>query len=367
MYSSCFNHRSPPIHERSYTMSTRREFGLVQPYMQYVNRTVMVSMHGETATSAVIPAFGKWHLCFHATTATSFACVPGVNLHSLSTAYYSLVGQHLDESVPGSVADVFSEMMIFNHIFDLQVFNGDEAILLCECVAEFMQEVQSLIGDFHVLSCYQELGLHTVPAPFFLPAQTMLQPLQPAFSLNKMSGVFKSLASGKSGKAFQAHVDANILSSLMFDNWNIYFTGKGSIPLSSTIPFKSQSFHLALWGSVQDDWNASNPVDIESFFTEKLKPSLRIREAVNQALKPWKAFLFTRRVFYTPKKVLHRLMNTVTHILSDLRVNTLVSACQKLVKIIFKKPISSFTIGLNVKLEKMIVNMFANNHYLVIE
>jgi predicted RNA-binding Zn-ribbon protein involved in translation (DUF1610 family) len=57
------------------------------------------------------------------TTRTSLACVLGINSNQLSFSSFNLVRQHLNKTTTRGIVNAFSEIMVFNYIFDSQFFN----------------------------------------------------------------------------------------------------------------------------------------------------------------------------------------------------------------------------------------------------
>ena len=137
---------------------------------------------------------------------------------------------------------------------------------------------------------------------------------------------------------FQTNINPDLFCGEMLGFRNIYFTDKGSMPLTRLVLFNGKCFNFSFKCSMEYDGYASDFTDFEPSFIEKFKSRLWICDAMNFTFKSRKAFLLTRWVFYTAKEILHRFVNPLRHILSNLRMNGAVSTHKELIKIIFEKP-----------------------------
>lgn len=308
-----------------------------------------------TAGTVELP-LSKRHLINSSTTTASLARPSRVDLCDTGAACYSLVLQHPYESSPRSVSNGTSQVMVFDHIGNLQVLNSDAAEMSGQSMAEFVQEVTPLVADFNVLLCQPKASLIPVMAAFLLPTESPVEQLESLLGFDQKTRIAYSFSIGQGSEVFQPNINADLLRRRMLNYWNFNFAGECGEPLPSLITLYGESFDFAFWNSVQNDWNVSYLRSMKPFVTDKFKTFLWVSDALNPALKAGETLFPTFRIFYPVEKVQHSLANPVRNILNDLGINTFGFSFQKLVKIVLAKRLARFLISLNAQLKKLIVN-----------
>ena len=76
----------------------------------------------------------------------------GMDRDQLATSIFDFVGQHVAERSPSGVVNRLRQGAV-NHVLDLEVFDGDQAVRVCEVKRELMQEVPALVGRVLLLVC----------------------------------------------------------------------------------------------------------------------------------------------------------------------------------------------------------------------
>lgn len=284
-----------------------------------IESSIMVTMQYNT-TFATIGSLRQKHLCHSATTTTSHATTSCLWIQQdLSTACDSFVEQHPDECSPSCVADALCDATVLDHAFDVQLLDGNRAILHCQVLTQFMQEISSAIGNLHMLSLNEKFCFGTIPATFFLSAQATLQSPQPFLTLPEISRIDNLATIGQRSKAFKPDIDSNLCIARMFDLWLINFAGQDSIPLVSSL-LDSQSLDLAFRQSMEHNRHRTNLGALQSLVTQELETTLRVCDATNSALEPRKALLANISLAAS-EEVIECLAQSVGTVLQDLRMN----------------------------------------------
>ena len=324
-------------------------------------------MKSEAAVGTEKASLAERHFINSSATAASPARVSWINFHDARTACYSFVFQHPYESSPASIAYTFGEMVISDHIGNLQILNSDSSKPASEFVAEFVKEVKPLVADFIVLPSQEETSLVPIPAAFLLPAQSPMQQLQSLFTFDEETGIIHSFPIGQGGEVLNADINPNSFCGRMFGGCFWHFTSEDGKPLPSLVSLNGKSFDFAFGNSVQNDWNVADFGSIKTLVADKPKPlpmlvakCLRVSDALNSAFKTRKAFLFTLQVFHPAKETLKCFINPLRNILSHLRMNFGMFTGKMIVEIKFPYRFLSGLIRFDTQVKKFIVNCLAS-------
>ena len=252
--------------------------------------------------------------------AANLAGVSGIHLDQSRTACYSFVFEQSGELIPRSVIDVFSETMILNHSFDVQVLDSDKGISLSEGMTQLMCEVEPLIVDFQISSTESQSCFASVPASLLLSADSPMQELQSLVTSNEVTMIRNDCFVAESSEGFQTDINTNWLTSVN-RNFEIDFTAERSEPLVSSVALDGQGLNLAFGNSMELDCDASDSRAFQPSVAEKLETALRVSYALNPALESRETFFPNGLVFDSSEEVIESLACPVAHVLQDLRVN----------------------------------------------
>ena len=296
--------------------------------MKMIERSIMVAMQNNT-TFAMVGSLRERHLCLSSTTATSHTAASCSWIQQdLSTACDSFVGQHPDESSPTCVADALCDAVVLDHAFDIQLLDGNRAILQRQAPAQFMQEVSPAIGNLHVLSCDEQLGFGTIPATFLLSGQGTLQSSQPFLTLSEESRIDNLVTIGQRGKALQSNVDSDLLSARMLDLRLIDLAGQHSIPLVRSL-LDCQGLDFALRQSMENDWHRANLGTFQSLVAQEFESALRICDTADSTLESRIALLFGMSLA-SGKEIVECFAQPIGAVLQDLRMDIGKLRCRNL-------------------------------------
>lgn len=315
-------------------------------------------MTNKTTIRAFELPLAKRHLNDSSTTGTGLACVSGVFLLDQSTACYSLVGQELEELTPSRIGYAFSEIVVLDHIFDGECFNRDFTILLGERPAEFVQEVITLVGNLEMTFGNLEPGFGTIVAALDSPTHYSLQSFEFALGCSEPTGIIYHFTRGECGEMFQTDINSNLCLIGVFDWLGINFASESSEPLPHLVPFDCHSFDFAFWQPMENDWHTTNLGHLQPLVAEKFESRLRICNALNSAFESGKTLLLTSRVFNPAEEISERLMNSVGHILPDLRMEFEMCASKRLVEIELPERLFSIGVSLDRCFEQGVIDIF---------
>jgi hypothetical protein len=153
-------------------------------------------------------------------------------------------------------------MFVSVHESEFDVFNRNQIIFGNEPGADLVQIIRALIGDPLMQAGDLSAGFPQPAAPPGLPGSVALQSAQNRKVLSQPAGVLDQLARRESGKAFQANVDAYLLSGE-----DMPFCGIGQFKHQANIP----TINDPLYNGVLDPCASGNrPVIAHPHFTNIL-------------------------------------------------------------------------------------------------
>ena len=119
--------------------------------MEYVDTCVYIPVTFETAKMAVMNSDSQWLVHHFMTVGTFLACVFRIHQHDTLTSTFSLVSCVVDQLIPTGIAYAFGQMVIFQHIFDFQIFKGNYIILIQQLSAYLMGIILPLVRNIFML------------------------------------------------------------------------------------------------------------------------------------------------------------------------------------------------------------------------
>ncbi len=284
-----------------------------------------------------------------------------IYFHQLGTACYSFVFQTFDESAPRSVRYMLSEMMVSNHVRNLQTLDSDKEMRFGYFIGQLESKIKPLVADFFIQPAQSEPCLSSVGRVFDFSANPAMQDFQSAFRFRQITRISYKFSIRQSSKVFQANINADFRVRIGMNNIAFrHFTAESGKPLSRFSLLDGKSFNLAFRNPVKNDWQVANLTDLNMLVADELKPRLRISDATNSGFVARKTFLFS--VFPdTPKEVLERFMHSVRNILLGLRMNIIKSSSKILVEVKLVKSYISEFVSILVKGKKFVINSFASD------
>jgi len=324
-------------------------------------------MASKTARSTYKISDSQRYLLNISTFVTRHACPSWTNLHQLRTACYSFVFQALDKSTPRSVRYMFSELVISDHVLNLQILDSNSAKFSYNLPAHLVQEIKPLIANSFIQPTQSNPCFPSVSRAFDFPVNSPMQNLQLCFGLEQMSGISYKLSIGESDKTFKPNINTNFIFGRMNNIDFRQFTAENSKPLTAFGLLDSESLDFAFRDSVQDNGDISDFRSIQSLVINKPKITslsminrLRISNAHNSGFIARKSFLFD--IFLdTPKKILERFIQTISNILFDLRINTKIFASKIFAIIKFIQRNIAKLVSVFVKRKNIVINLLTGD------
>jgi hypothetical protein len=157
-----------------------------------------------------------------------------VDSSHLMTSSCSLIFKDSEELSPTGIENGFAEMMVFGHIEDIQVLNGNHAIRLGVLLGNLEMEIPSLTANLEMGLGYIASSLAASRTALLAPAQLALLASQAFLRSAIIAGVSDSLALRVSKKDFESDVYANIgMLTLRWSVFNLCFllAGNQGIPM----------------------------------------------------------------------------------------------------------------------------------------
>lgn len=287
---------------------------------------------------------------------TGSACVLGINSYQLPTSFFNFVGQHLQETSPRSISDGFSEMMIFNHIFDLKFFNTNNFKLFDNVKRSFMQEILSLVENPLMKSCNFKSGFSSVRTSFFLPTQSSLKSSEFLLTFPQELRILNSFSIRKDSETFNPNINSNmIIWDFDISNRDIFTTENSKPPESSF--FNTESFEFSLRNSMQDNRNISNLTYENSFIRNKFKSTLRVGYGFIsiQILKSGKTNL-SFFLFNSYEEMIKSIINSFGNVLLNLTMNRNIKIFCEFVQVELSKTSLIGFVSIHFGFEKFVID-----------
>jgi hypothetical protein len=282
-------------------------------------------MANKTTFRAIEDSLTEWHIHnVELTIAASMTTVSCLRIFSeFSTACDCFVGEHLIESAPRNVKDMFSEITL-NHTINVQSLATNDTVFIPQGMSELVQEICPLIEDFQVLPGNIDSGFLSIPASFDSFGMNTLQFSQFPFCVNIESRINNTLSFMVCQELLEANINSNFDIGRMLNFRDINFTGEYSEPLSSFVLFDSQCFDFTFWYPMQYDWQTANLRHFQAPIVNELETRLGICHASDSGFEPrisWLDFDSFLSEFDSIKKILNGLMQPVRNILQDLAMS----------------------------------------------
>ena len=320
------------------------------------NGRIQITMTNKTTLQTLELPISQRHILDVPTLGTGSACVLGINAYQLSSSFFNFVEQHLQETSPRSISDGFSEIMIFNHIFDLKFLNTNNFELLDNTERSFMQEILSLVENPLMEFSHFKSGFSSISTSFFLPTQSPLNFRKFSFTFPQEFGIFNSLSIRKDSKTFNANINSNVIIC-NFNTFNRNFiTTENSKPSFSSF-FNTESLEFSFRNSMKNNWNIPNLTYKNSFIISELKSTLRVGYGFIsiQILKSGKTNL-SFFLFNSSEEMIKSIINSLRNILLNLAMNRNIKIFCEFIQVKLGKVSLIIFVSINFGFKKFVID-----------
>ena len=190
------------------------------------------------------------------TVVTLLACETRVHSNDLMPSTCSLCPENIEERAPAGVHDGFSEMVIFDHITDSQVFHHNVLIAFGIGLGCLEMVISPLSIDLEMSLCYILGSLTSSMTAFLAPAQLTLLASQGLLRGTIEARVLNRMALAIRKERRESYINPNIsmfaYAGKMFTLW-LSLTDDQGIPMSIRTQDKMDCFRLALYRAMHLD------------------------------------------------------------------------------------------------------------------
>ena len=282
----------------------------------------MISIQNKT-TGAIMDSVEQ---CFFNNLSASrayFARVARINKYHGSTSFFRFVGRELYELVPRYVANAFVKFasktlgMIAHHVFDVELFKGNDLVLIHYLPGKLVSKVSSFI-------CYFLMETNKIVASLLPVGIFHLHFTQSSLCLYKLGFVCREetrianfFASGKSNERGKANINTN-------NGFNLWQRFRFDLARKTGIPFgvnasNRQCFNFAGYFPMPFHHYATDLSNFE-LISGNGKTTLRKRETIIpvETLESWIARCLT--CFHSAKEEAKSKIDSHRNILKALRI-----------------------------------------------
>ena len=256
------------------------------------------------------------------TSRTVLGSVSRVDLDAMSTGPFCLVTQTFKKLTPCYVSNGFvnAPEIIFLHIVDRQVFNGDCVEPVYKFTRKLMGKVVPLICNSFVNKSNRLFGFSSFGCSFGLLRQSSLDFSKFLFFLSEEPRIGNLLPIRHGCKVHKSHVNSDRRFDRLFDRGVFNNANECYKPFSGGCSSDGTSFDGSFDWSVKFDFNSTYLRKLNNIF-EKFEPGLRIRERIVLIIPPesWISRIFS--VFNSTEERLKRKVKSKPNILKNLAVN----------------------------------------------
>src|SRR5438876_5816659 len=210
------------------------------PAVSNVDCSIDITMPGVATNQTLKLALGERQS--HSLSALAAILRTVMRRHSLNppTSVFSFEGQNVEKVSPARITNAFGQERIPDHIFDLQVFDGDEIKLCHDGLRPLEMKVLALPRDVQMLLRQKCTRLLSAVAAFLSACHFALGSLQSLFAFAQESRVVNLRARRERGEVFQAHINPHCLTGRR------HWFGLGQIAHQQRIPAVTPSCNAKL-------------------------------------------------------------------------------------------------------------------------
>jgi hypothetical protein len=218
-----------------------------------------------------------------------------INLFNMAAVPLPFVLKLPHELRPAAIGDRLSQLMVFDHPFHIQVFNGDVLVLLNQLTTELVKKVLPLVGYLFVKPGNLQPGLVSALRTFLFPAQRALQLNQLLLRLSEVFGRTEPAPVTGNSKVLKSQIKTSV-ATLIGWVFNLPFhLDRGEIFTALGSRY-GNIFHNAFYWAVKDDLDPTDLGEIDRL-TIKLKA---LRESTGLLtvflFEGWKVGLLVKKV-----------------------------------------------------------------------
>jgi hypothetical protein len=267
-----------------------------------------------------------------------------VHSNDLMSSTLSLGSENIEERAPGGIHDAFCQMMILDHIADLQVLNGNMVMGLSVLLGNLVVEVSTLPLDLE-MGLRRALGCFTTTLrPLLSTCYRALLASKCGLTLAVVVGALDGVPFAIGQEGFQPYVNTNI--RMVARAWGMLllwfrFTDKQSIPMPISAQDQMSRLGHSFHRTVQLDFDGATQL----LGKGKMLATLRQREidlVLSQlygmppirCLEPWEAYISKTRLT-GGKKPFKGLTEPIREHLDGRSRNMFPTTCKVFVQIVF--------------------------------
>lgn len=208
-------------------------------------------------------------------------CVSGFNFPNFFISIFSFISQKIKEITPRRIADAFSQIVIFDHIPDIQALHGNIIKFLHDLGANFMKKSQPLPCNFKMFLLQKFHSFLSIFAPFFLSRNISLGCFQLPFSFRQKARIKNLFAAAERCKCFDADIYSHTQTCL-FNRLFFVFTNKNDKP-SVDLTVNRAGFDFSFNFAREPESNCSEFGKMK-FVADQLKSTLGITKGFKETL-----------------------------------------------------------------------------------
>jgi len=210
---------------------------------------------------------------------------------------------------------------LLGHLFRIQVFNRDQAILGNNPMRQFVLKILALVCGFRVKAGYMALCLLATLGAAFLLAQLTLSALKPSFSHPVPAGIVDLLSRRESGETRESHVDADFFCGERETAGRDFIAREDGVPVCR-LSLDRNRLDLSFGRAVKFDPDLSDLGEPETFRSDNMESFvLRPRQAVIP-ITSFEARMAGRLTeFYAPEEVFERKIDSMKRLLKNLSID----------------------------------------------
>ncbi len=285
-----------------------------------------------------------------------------INLSNMATIPTTLVNQLSVKLRPTDITNGLGKAMVFDHPLHIQVFNGNELIILYQLATKFVKEVLPLVGYFFVLASYLYSSFIPSITPLLSFRHSALQSGQPFLRLTKILGSREVLTIGGNSKILQSQIKANLTPLIgWFINFLLYLDG-GEIFTTLGSRY-GKVFHCTFNWTMQDYFNPAYLGDKYLFipsryFVIDLKSLGKLARLLTMLLfEGWEVSMFIEKVIVGYVKIAYcHLQGLGMCLIQPNVLRFFLEFSQHLLGIVIIQAFTRFSVIVSSLSQKMVIN-----------
>lgn len=276
----------------------------------------MITIRRQTTRQTEMPANSQCfaHFCAADTTLRS---TTRINLNQNTSSILRFVREHIDKVRPRGVSNTLSEYSARQPL-DVQIFDGNQPVLVNKFSTQFVMEVGSLVADVDMRSLKKQNRLASSVRAFLTPCYTSMCDPQDLLPFSIVPWILYLRSVAQSRKVGQPNIDTDCIGT-KGERLRFNFASKQGVPLSR-LALNGQGFDGAENRTMQPDLHFADLRESESVPVQGVS-DLAKGDAVVTACgsKTWIACLLLG--LNAAKECLKRTVNASDRVFQCLSVN----------------------------------------------